>query len=75
MKGLAQSTVIVTTLVSAGAVFLLCRMQGSLAFGTAALIVALASMYFRSRIGGITGDCFGATFQFVEVITYAVFLA
>jgi adenosylcobinamide-GDP ribazoletransferase len=75
MKGLARSTVIVATLVSAGAVFLLCRIQGSLAFGAVTLIVALASMYFRSRIGGVTGDCFGATFQFVEVITYAVFLA
>jgi adenosylcobinamide-GDP ribazoletransferase len=38
-------------------------------------IVIFASLYFRRRIGGITGDCFGATLQFVEIATYAAFLA
>jgi adenosylcobinamide-GDP ribazoletransferase len=75
MKGLAAKAVVVTTAVSACAAVLLCRVQGALALGMAAAVIILASLYFRRRIGGITGDCFGAIFQFVEIVTYAAFLA
>ena len=44
------------------------------ALSMAVAVIILASMYFRRRIGGITGDCLGATFQFVEIATYAAFL-
>jgi adenosylcobinamide-GDP ribazoletransferase len=57
------------------AVILLCRMRGAVAVAIAVAITVLASVYFRRRLGGITGDCFGATFQLVEIATYAVFLA
>ena len=50
------------------------RIYGMLACGAATTVIFLASIYFRRRLGGITGDCFGATFQFVEIATYAVFL-
>jgi adenosylcobinamide-GDP ribazoletransferase len=75
MKGLAAKAVVVATAVSACAAALLCRVQGVLALGMAAALIILASLYFRRRIGGITGDCFGAIFQFVEIVTYAAFLA
>ena len=74
MKGLTVRAVVVGIAVSGAAVILLGATKGALALGIAALIVVLASAYFRRRIGGITGDCFGATFHFVEIATYAVFL-
>jgi adenosylcobinamide-GDP ribazoletransferase len=75
MKGLPLKAVVVGTMACAAGVVLLCRMQGLLALIAAVPVIILASMYFRRRIGGLTGDCFGATFQIVEIVTYAVFLA
>jgi adenosylcobinamide-GDP ribazoletransferase len=75
MKGLSAKALITGTIVAAGVVILLCRAQGILALGTTAEVIVFASLYFRRRLGGITGDCFGATFQFVEIATYAAFLA
>jgi len=74
MKGLSATAVISSTVLSIAAVVWLCKARGAVALAAAALIVVLASAYFRRRIGGINGDCFGATFQFVEIATYAVFL-
>jgi len=74
MKGLSAKALAVATVISSGGVILLCRIQGSLALGMTVAIVVFASIYFRERIGGLTGDCFGATFQFVEIATYAAFL-
>jgi len=74
MKGLSAKAVLVATVVSSGAVIILCRLRGSLALAGAIIIIIVTSMYFRRRIGGITGDCFGATLQLVEIATYAVFL-
>jgi adenosylcobinamide-GDP ribazoletransferase len=45
------------------------------AWVAAALLTWLVARYFRSRIGGVTGDCLGATNQMVEVVTYLVVLA
>jgi len=74
MKGLTGRAVIVGTMISMGAVLLISTAQGGLASVVAAAIIVIASLYFRSRLGGVTGDCFGATFQFVEIATYAAFL-
>ncbi len=74
MKGLTAKAVIVGTIISIGPALLLCRAQGALASAIAAVIIVAASLYFRRRLGGVTGDCFGATFQFVEIATYAAFL-
>jgi len=41
----------------------------------AAIITALGAWYFRRRIGGVTGDCLGATTQCVELATYLVLAA
>jgi len=74
MKGLTVKAVVIGTLLSSSAAVLLCRRQGTLALALAVAVIALASVYFRRRLGGVTGDCFGATFQFVEIATYAAFL-
>jgi len=75
MKGLTAKAVIIGTTIAISAVTLLCRMRGVLAVVTAVAVTVLACVYFRRRLGGITGDCFGATFQLVEIATYAIFLA
>jgi adenosylcobinamide-GDP ribazoletransferase len=37
----------------------------------AALVITLLSgLYYYRRIGGITGDCFGATNQLTEIAVY-----
>ncbi len=33
-------------------------------------VVFLSAAYYRRRIGGVTGDCFGATNQLVEIAVY-----
>jgi adenosylcobinamide-GDP ribazoletransferase len=75
MKGLQANTVVAGLLFSGALVILLFKAQGAAALVLACMVVASASIYFRSKIGGITGDCFGATYQLVEIATYAVFLA
>jgi adenosylcobinamide-GDP ribazoletransferase len=74
MKGLSFKAVALGTALTGAGVILLARVYGALAISSAILMIALTSFYFRRRIGGVTGDCFGATFQLVEVATYAVFL-
>jgi len=74
MKDLTAKAVFIATLMSTNAAILLGRIQGSLALALAVAVIVLASVYFRRRLGGVTGDCFGATFQFVEIATYAAFL-
>jgi adenosylcobinamide-GDP ribazoletransferase len=75
MKVLNANTVAVGTLFSGLLLILLFRFQGGLALALSCAIIMGASAYFRRMIGGITGDCFGATYQLVEIATYAVFLA
>jgi adenosylcobinamide-GDP ribazoletransferase len=41
----------------------------------AAITTAIAGWYFRNRLGGITGDCLGATNQLVELATFLAVLA
>jgi len=38
--------------------------------GAVAAVTVLSGLYFRSQIGGITGDCFGATNQIAEITVY-----
>jgi adenosylcobinamide-GDP ribazoletransferase len=74
MEGLSATTIIVGTVISTLAAIVLGKMQGLLALAASVAIITIASIYFRRGIGGITGDCLGAIFQFVEIATYAAFL-
>lgn len=44
---------------------------GALALGVAALLTALGGAYFRVRLGGVSGDTFGAVNKVVELAVYA----
>ncbi|HEV3040434.1 MAG TPA: adenosylcobinamide-GDP ribazoletransferase [Candidatus Angelobacter sp.] len=37
---------------------------------TAMIVTLLSALYYQSQIGGITGDCFGATNQLTEIAIY-----
>ena len=45
------------------------------AIAAAVLVTALTAWAYRRRIGGITGDCLGATTQLVELASYLVLAA
>jgi adenosylcobinamide-GDP ribazoletransferase len=46
------------------------RMQVLVPIIGVSLITLLSGLYYRSQIGGITGDCFGATKQLAEITVY-----
>ena len=62
--------------VAIGSVFAFAIVGGALRIGavlpifTVSAITLLSGLYYRSQIGGITGDCFGATNQLAEVAVY-----
>lgn len=41
-----------------------------LGFAVTITVVLLSGLYYRRRLGGVTGDCLGATNQFAEVALY-----
>ena len=46
------------------------RAQAAAAIGVAILVTLGTGMYFQRKIGGVTGDCFGATNQLAEIAVY-----
>jgi adenosylcobinamide-GDP ribazoletransferase len=46
------------------------RLQAIAPIAAAIAISAISGLYYRSRIGGVTGDCFGATNQLTEIAIY-----
>ncbi len=66
----AQATLISGTLFSFACTVMLLRWHALAPMLAAALVTALSGIYFKRRIGGVTGDCFGATNQIAEVAVY-----
>lgn len=50
---------------------LLMHGRGAAAIAASMLVVLLSGLYYNRRIGGVTGDCFGATNQLTEIAVYA----
>jgi adenosylcobinamide-GDP ribazoletransferase len=46
------------------------KSQALIPIAAVSLITMLSGWYYRSQIGGVTGDCFGATNQFSEIAVY-----
>jgi adenosylcobinamide-GDP ribazoletransferase len=60
------------SLVAFAAAGIVLRERAAIAVPAAMLIVWLSGRFYRRRIGGVTGDCLGATVVLVEVATYLV---
>lgn len=60
----------VGTAITIAIVGYLLRMAASAPVFAALGITALTGVYYQRRIGGVTGDCFGATTQLTEIAVY-----
>ncbi len=69
-RKLSKSTFAAGTVIALGLCIYLLRMRIFAPLLVCLLIVLFSAAYYRRRIGGITGDCFGATMQLVEVAVY-----
>jgi adenosylcobinamide-GDP ribazoletransferase len=65
----------VATLTLLAALVLLDLRAAVIACAVAVAVVTASGWYYRRRLGGITGDCLGATNQVTEVIFYLVAVA
>jgi adenosylcobinamide-GDP ribazoletransferase len=67
---ISPTSLLVGSLLSFAIVFYLLRREFWIPIVAALVITALSGLYYYRRIGGITGDCFGATNQFTEIAVY-----
>ncbi|MGA2889931.1 MAG: adenosylcobinamide-GDP ribazoletransferase [Terracidiphilus sp.] len=58
------------TLISLGVVGFMMRQAAVWPVAAASVVTLLSGLYFKNRIGGITGDCFGATSQVTLLAVY-----
>lgn len=65
-----KATLIGGTLFSLVSAVMLLRWHALAPILAAVFITALSGIYFKRRIGGVTGDCFGATNQIAEIAVY-----
>ncbi len=65
-----RGTLILGSLFTLAVIFALLRIRGLISVFTAAAITLLSALYYKRRIGGVTGDCFGATNQLAEIAVY-----
>ena len=63
-------SLVFATVVAIAICYLLLRSQMWLPIASAATLTAITAAYYRSQIGGVTGDCFGATNQLTEIAVY-----
>ena len=63
-------SVVVGTLFSFAVVGYLLGMSAVKPIAAALIVMLLSGLYYKRRIGGITGDCFGATSQLTLVAVY-----
>lgn len=66
----SSAALIVGTLLSVGIVFYFMRSAFWIPTLVALVVTALSGLYYSRRIGGVTGDCFGATNQLTEIAVY-----
>ncbi len=67
---ISPTSLLVGSLLSFAIVFYLLRRAFWIPIVAALVITVFSGLYYYRRIGGITGDCFGATNQFTEIAVY-----
>jgi adenosylcobinamide-GDP ribazoletransferase len=67
---ISPTSLLVGTLLTFAIVFYLMRSEFWIPIVAALVITVLSGLYYFRRIGGITGDCFGATNQLTEIAVY-----
>ncbi len=67
---ISPAALLIGTLLSFAIVFYFMRTEFWIPVLVAFVITAFSGLYYSRRIGGITGDCFGATNQFTEIAVY-----
>jgi len=63
-------SLIAGTIFSFAVVIALLRARAAFAIAAAIIVTLTSGLYFQKRIGGVTGDCFGAANQIAEVAVY-----
>jgi adenosylcobinamide-GDP ribazoletransferase len=67
---ISPTSLLVGTLLTFAIVFYLLRREFWIPIVATLLITGLSGLYYYRRIGGTTGDCFGATNQLTEIAVY-----
>jgi adenosylcobinamide-GDP ribazoletransferase len=67
---ISSASMFIGTLLSFSIVIYLMRREFWIPISAAIVITALSGLYYFRRIGGVTGDCFGATNQLTEIAIY-----
>ena len=67
---ISPASLLIGTLLSFAIVFYFMRTEFWIPVLVALVITALSGLYYSRRIGGVTGDCFGATNQLTEIAVY-----
>lgn len=67
---ISPASLLIGTLLSFGIVFYFMRTASWIPVLVTLVLTALSGLYYSRRIGGVTGDCFGATNQLTEIAVY-----
>ena len=67
---ISLASLLLGTLLSFAIVFYFMRIEFWIPVFVTLVITALSGLYYSRRIGGVTGDCFGATNQLTEIAVY-----
>jgi adenosylcobinamide-GDP ribazoletransferase len=70
VKFTTRGTLIVGSIFSLAICTFALRTHAAAAIATTILVTLLSGLYYQRRIGGVTGDCFGATNQLAEIAVY-----
>lgn len=69
-RKISPASLLIGTLLSFAIVFYFLRTEFWIPVLVALVITSLSGLYYSRRIGGVTGDCFGATSQLTEIAVY-----
>lgn len=69
-RQISAASLLAGTLIAFGIAAFLLRMAVWAPVVAVLAVTLLSGLYYRRRLGGITGDCFGATVQLAEVAVY-----